>query len=110
MKILAHWLLNALVILIAAYVLPGVSVTGFLVALLVALVLGILNVLLKPIFVFLTLPITILTFGLFLLVINTVLIYLTAVLVPGFDVSGFVAAFLFGIVLSLFNFLVRKAF
>lgn len=110
MKILAQWVLNALVILLSAYLLPGVVLTGFVPALLVALVLGVLNAIVRPIFVILTLPITILTLGLFLLVINSVIIYLTSVLVPGFVLAGFWQAFLFGIVLSILNFVVHRLF
>ena len=110
MEILARWVINALTILGAAYLLPGVSVEGFIPALLTALVLGVLNAVVKPIFVILTLPITIFTFGLFLLVINSVLIYLASMIIPGFMVAGFWWAFLFGVVLSVLNFAIRGLF
>ena len=89
MKILVHWVLNALVIIVAAYILPGVSVDGFIPALLVAIVLGVLNAVIRPIFIILTLPITILTLGLFLFVINSTLVYVTSWLVPDFHVESF---------------------
>ncbi len=110
MKLLARWIINALVILAASYILPGVTVSGFVAALVVALVLGALNILIKPILIILTLPITIITFGLFVLVINTGLIMLASALVPGFAVAGFWNAFLFGIVLSITHAVVHKAF
>lgn len=108
MGILINWLISALVIIIAAYVLPGVHVAGFMAALWVALVLGILNALLKPILILLTLPINILTLGLFTLVINALLIVLVTKLVPGFRVDGFGWALLFSLVVSLINMITAK--
>jgi len=102
-NILINWFISALVILVVAYILPGVSVSGFFVALVVALVLGLINALIKPVLVILTLPITVLTLGLFVFVINALLIMLAAALVPGFSVSGFLWALLFSLVLSLSN-------
>ncbi len=110
MKILVHWVLNALVIIVAAYILPGVSVDGFIPALLVAIVLGVLNAVIRPIFIILTLPITILTLGLFLFVINSTLVYVTSWLVPDFHVESFWWAFLYGIVLTILNFIVHHLF
>lgn len=101
MPLLIRWLVTALAVLIAAYILPGVSVAGFGVALVVALVLGIVNVFLKPILVVLTLPITIVTLGLFLLVINAGLVLLVDRIVPGFSVTNFWWALLFSLVVSL---------
>ncbi len=101
MKILIHWLVSALAILITAYVLPGVHVTGFAAALILALVLGIINAFLRPILVILTLPITILTLGLFVLVINALLVMLAASVVPGFTVDGFWWALIFALVLTI---------
>lgn len=110
MEILINWTVSALAILVAAYILPGVQVSGFLTALVVALVLGLLNVFIKPILFLLTLPITILTLGLFTLVINAFLIWLTGQLVPGFQVRGFLSALLFGVVLSVVMYLLHVAF
>lgn len=87
----------------AAYILPGVDVDSFVTALVVAVVLGILNALLKPILLILTLPITILTLGLFTFVINLMLVYLTEAVVPGFVIDGLLSAVLFSLVLSLIN-------
>ena|SRR3972149_864265 len=108
MNILLSWILSGLVILAAAYLLPGVHVASFLSALVVALVLGIINAVLKPILVVLTLPINLLTFGLFTLVINAILIMLTTVVVPGFVVDSFWWALLFGLFLSVANSLLHK--
>lgn len=103
MKLLTHLLVSTLGVLIAAYVIPGVVVLGFWNALVLAVVLGILNTVLRPILIFFTLPLTILTFGLFTLIINTALIMLAAKIVPGFIVTSFFQAFLFGIVLFFIN-------
>lgn len=103
MKILINWLISALAILAAAYLLTGVFVDNFLTAFVVALVLGIVNALIKPILLFLTLPINIVTLGLFTLVINALLVQLTAFIVPGFMVENFWWALLFALVLSLIN-------
>jgi putative membrane protein len=96
-------ILSALAVFICATVLPGAHVDGFLIAIVVAGVLAILNVLVKPFLVILTIPITFLTLGLFLLVINTILILLVDWLVPGFTVDGFWWALIFSILLSLVN-------
>jgi len=90
-------------VVISAYVIPGVRVDGFLVAVVVAVILTIVNFLIKPIVTLLTLPINILTLGLFNLVINAMMIMLVSSVVPGFFVASFGWAVLFGIVLSLVN-------
>jgi len=100
-NVLVSWLIMTLAIIITAYVLPGVSVSTFVVALLVALVIGILNAFIKPILLVLSLPINILTLGLFTFVINALLIMLTSWIVPGFKVAGFWWALLFSIILSV---------
>jgi putative membrane protein len=101
--ILINWIVSAMVIFSIAYVLPGVSVSDFTAAIVVALVLGIINALLKPILLLLTLPINILTLGLFTFVLNALLIILVANFVPGFSVDGFVWALVFGVILSIAN-------
>lgn len=103
MRILLHWFLRALAIMITAYLLPGIVLKSFFVALVVAVVLGIFNTILKPILIILTLPITILTLGLFTLVINAGLIMLTSKVVDGFYVQSFWWALLFSLILSLVN-------
>jgi putative membrane protein len=101
MKILIQILLTSVLVLLLAEVLPGVSVDAFTTSLIVAAVLALLNIVVKPILVFLTLPATLITFGLFLLVINAVIILLADYLVSGFNVSGFWWALLFSLLLSL---------
>ena len=108
MSIIIKTLLNGLAVFATAYVVPGVEVTSFLVAVIVAIVLGVLNTLLKPILVLLTLPINFLTLGLFTLVINTGIIYLTSKIVDGFLIAGFLPALIFGIVLSIVNWFLSK--
>lgn len=101
MKTIIKIFFTTVFVLLLSYLLPGVSVAGWEVALLVALVLGLLNIFVKPILILFTLPATIFTLGLFLLVINAIIIMLCDALVPGFDVSSFWSALLFSIVLSL---------
>ena len=104
MTFLIHWLIRAVAIVITAYLLPGVHLTGFIAALATADVLGLINTFIKPLLLLLTLPLNILTLGLFTLVINALLIMLTSALVPGFAVAGFGWALLFGLVLSVINY------
>jgi len=101
MNLLLRWLLTALAVLLAAYILPGVSVGSFATALLVALVLSLLNTIVKPVLLILTLPITILTLGLFAFVLNALMVMLTSALVPGFFVRNFWWALLFSLIVSL---------
>jgi putative membrane protein len=101
MKLLGSLLIQTLAVLISAYIIPGVSVGSILVALIVAIVLGILNLSLKPFLLLFTLPLNVLTLGLFTFVINVVLIYLVSALVAGFTVTGFLSALLFSLVLSI---------
>ncbi len=103
MNIILNWLLSAVAIMISAYVLQGVHVRDFGVALVLAVILGIINAILKPILLILTLPINILTLGLFTFVINGFLIMLAASLVRGFSVDNFWWALAFSLILSLVN-------
>jgi putative membrane protein len=103
MNWLIRLLLNGLAVVLTAYILPGVSVEDYGTALIVALILAIVNVLVKPILVILTIPITIVTLGLFLLVINAAIILFVDNLVTGFTVGGFWWALLFSLILSIFN-------
>lgn len=103
MKILLNLLLSGIAVFITAYLLPGVDVDSFVTALIVAVVLGVLNAFLKPILLLLTLPINLLTLGLFTFVINVALVLLATVVVPGFVVSGILWALAFSLVLSLVN-------
>jgi putative membrane protein len=103
MKLIFNWLVSAIAVAIAAYVLPGVSVDTVVSALITAVVLGGINLLIRPVILFLTLPINILTLGLFTLVINAVLVLLASAVVPGFQVASFWWALLFSIVLTIVN-------
>jgi putative membrane protein len=103
MGMLLQWLVSAAAIAITSYLLPGVKVTGAFAALVTALVLGLINAVLRPLLIVLTLPLNILTLGLFTLVINALLIMLASAIVPGFNVQGFWWALLFGLVLAIVN-------
>ena len=105
LMLLARWLLNALALLLVAYLYEGVQVTGFTAAMLAALVLGLVNAVVRPVLVLLTLPVTILTLGLFLFVLNALLFWLVAEIVGGFRVTGFVAALVGSILYSLITLL-----
>ena len=97
-----HWLVSALAIVLTSYLLPGATVT-LVGALVLAVVLALINAYLKPLILALTLPINLVTLGLFSLVINAVLVLLAARIVPGFELAGFWSALWFSIVLSLVN-------
>ncbi len=103
MNVLISWFLASAAILVSAFVLPGVQVEGLVVALVLAVVLGAINAFLRPILIFLTFPITILSLGLFILVLDALLIMLAALVVSGFSVGGFWWALLFALVLTLVN-------
>ncbi|MDK2771980.1 phage holin family protein [Flavobacterium haoranii] len=108
MNLLIKLLITTVLIVVIAHFFPGISVDNFSTALIVAVVLGLLNVFIKPILVLFTIPATILTLGLFLLVINAVIIMLADYFVDGFHVNGFWIAFLFSIVLSVFQSVLNK--
>jgi putative membrane protein len=99
--LLVNLIVNSIAVFISAYILPGVEVDTFLTAAIVAIVLGAVNMFIKPILVLLTLPFNILTLGLFTFVINALLVLLVSNIVPGFVVSGFWYALLFSLVLSI---------
>ena len=101
MKLLLVWLLNALALLAVAYLVPGIHVAGFAAALVAALVIGLVNMIIRPILVLLTLPITLLTLGLFILVINGLLFYLVGNRIQGFDVTTITAGIIGALVYSL---------
>lgn len=103
MKFLIHLLVYALAIFATAYIMPGVAVRSFWTAIVVAIVLGFINTVIKPILIILTLPITIFTLGLFTLVLNALLILLASAIVPGFIVVNFWWALLYSLVLSVVN-------
>ena len=101
MKLILTWLLAACALLVVAYLYPGVQVQSFTSALIAAAVIGLFNVVLRPILVILTLPVTIVTLGLFLFVINALMFYFAAGVLDGFNVSGFGAALLGSLIYSL---------
>lgn len=103
MKFLLKLLVTSLAVFFSAYLLKGVHVDGFPAALLVAIVLGFLNAFLKPVLVILTIPVTIVTVGLFLLVINALIILLADRILPDFSVDGFWWALLFSVVVSIIS-------
>ncbi len=107
LALLLIWLLNAIALLAVAYVLPGITVASFGSALVAALILGLINTLIKPILVFLTLPVTILTLGLFLLVINALIFWFVGSILAGFKVEGFwwamAGALLYSIISSVLS-------
>jgi len=102
-QFVAHLVITAALLLLVANLVPGVQVKGFGSAFLAALVLGLVNAFVRPLMVFFTLPLTVLTFGLFLLVVNALMLMLVGALVPGFRVQGFGAAFLGTLLLTLLN-------
>jgi putative membrane protein len=106
--LLVRLIVNAVALLIVAYLLPGVHVSSFIGALVAALVLGIVNAIVRPILVILTLPVVILTLGLFTLVINAITFYLVGHLGIGLEVDGFGTAFLGAIILSIVSYLLSS--
>jgi putative membrane protein len=103
MKFIINLVLNALAIMLAAYLLSGIHVDGFTSALMLALVLAVLNVTLKPVLVILTIPVSVVTLGLFLIVINAGVILLADYFIPGTNIDGFWWAILFGLIVSIVN-------
>lgn len=103
MKIFTHLFLYSLAIVVSAKVIPGVEVATYADALFVAVILSVLNATVRPILLFLTLPITILTLGFFALVINTLMVLIASVVISGFYVPSFLSALGFGVVLSLIH-------
>jgi len=100
---LGRLIVSTLAVMITGYLMPGVSIDSTLTALIVALVLSLLNIFVKPLLIFLTLPVTLITMGFFLLVINACMILIAGSVVKGFTVDGFWIALLFSMVLSLVN-------
>ena len=101
MKLIVRWLLLAAALLLVAHLSPGVTVNSFSAALVAALVLGLLNTLVRPLLVLLTLPVTVLTLGLFLFVINALMFWAAAGLLEGFRVDGFGAALIGSVIYSI---------
>ncbi len=108
MRFLVHWLLNALGLVIVAHIVPGFQVSSFGTALIAAIVIGLVNATLGVLLFVVTLPLTVLTFGFFLLILNAILIWIASSFVPGFHVTSFGAAFLGALVLAVVNAVLRS--
>lgn len=109
MKLISKWLLLAAALLFVAYVYDGVSLNGFQAALIAAFVIGLLNTFVKPLLVILTLPVTVITVGLFLFVINALMFWGAASLLDGFNVTGFQAALIGSLIYSVLSYLINTA-
>lgn len=107
MRLLLNWVLSALAVWIVAHVVPGIYLSGAVSALIAALVIGFVNATLGVLLKILTFPLTLITLGLFWFVINALMLKFASALVPGFQVHGFLAAFLGAIVLSLVNMMLK---
>jgi putative membrane protein len=107
MRLLLHWILSALALLIVSHFVPGFILTGFVAALIAAVVIGLINATLGLILKVVTFPLTVVTLGIFWFVINALMLELASAVVPGFHISGFRAAFIGAIVLALVNMIIR---
>ena len=108
LNIILRWLLYALLIIFVSWIVPGIEVDNFLTAMLVCVILALVNAFIKPIIQIITFPITVLTMGLFTLVINALMLMLAGYFTPGFAVEGFISAFLGALLLSIFSFGVNR--
>jgi len=109
MRLLLRWLLSAAALLVVTYLYSGVQVSSFTSALIAAAVIGLLNMIVRPVLVVLTLPVTIVTFGLFLFVINALMFWAASGLLGGFVVTGFVAALIGSLIYSLLRLIIEAA-
>ena len=110
MRFLARLLLNGVAIIVAAWLLPGIHITGPLPALLAGVILGFVNAIIRPVLFLLTLPFTLITLGLFIFVLNAICFGLTAWLVPGFSVNGFWWALLGALLVSIVSWILNGVF
>ncbi|RFC30800.1 MAG: putative membrane protein [Candidatus Nitrotoga sp. MKT] len=104
MRLILIWIFNAIALLAVAYLLPGIRVDGFISALIAALILGLINTLLRPFLILLTLPVTVLSLGLFILVINGLLFWFAGSVLKGFEVNSFGAGVIGALLYSAFSF------
>ncbi len=113
MSLILRWILNALALLAAAYIIPGFHVQSFYAALIAALILGLVNALVRPIVLILTLPVTIVTLGLFVFVVNALMLWLVSTIVKGITIDGFVPALMAAVFLWIVglatNWLIKHA-
>jgi putative membrane protein len=110
MNFIIKLFISSIIVFALSYFLPGVHVTSIVAALWVAVVLGLLNTFLKPVLVFLTIPVTLFTLGLFLLVINAIIVLICDYFIPEFQVDGFITALFFSVLLSLSQSILNKIF
>ena len=103
MILIIRWLLFAISLLFIAWLIPGITIESFNAALYASFIIGLVNVFIRPLFVVITIPITIITLGLFIFIINAILFGLVAYIVPGFEVDGFLSALLGSILLSIIS-------
>jgi len=108
MRILLHWLILTGAILITAYVVPGIAVSNFLTALIAGACLGFINLVIKPVLKLLTLPINLITLGIFSIVLNALLFWALTVVVPGFSIATFQAALIGSIIVAVINWIFNK--
>lgn len=108
MNVIIRWILFALLIMLIAWVIPGITITGFISALIVVVILSIVNVLIRPIVQFISLPLNVLTLGIFSLIINALLFLLVAKFSPGFQIDGFWSGFFGALILSIMTPLIDK--
>lgn len=107
MRLLLRWLVSALTLMLVAYYIPGITVASFYTALVAAIILGLVNALIRPLVVILTLPVNIVTLGLFTFVVNALMFWLASSVVKGFGVTGFMAAFWGALVMWLVSWIVN---
>ncbi len=107
MGFLARLLLNLIAIMAAAWFVPGVSVSGIVPALIAGVILAFVNAIIRPVLILLTLPFTLITLGFFIFVVNAICFALTAALVPGFEISGFFAAFFGALVVTIVSWILN---
>lgn len=108
MNLIIRFVLFAIAVMIVAWIVPGISVSGFLGALIVSVVLGLINAVVKPVVYFISIPINVLTLGLFSFVINALLLMLAGYITPGFSVNGFLSALIGSILLSVLGIGINK--
>lgn len=108
MKILTKLLITILLLLLVANYVPGIEVSGLYIAFIVAIILGVVNLVIRPILVLLTLPINMMTFGLFTFIINAILFWFISTFIQGFNVDGFISAFVGAFIISIGNSFANK--
>ena len=108
MKLFLKWILFSVLIIFIAWIIPGISVSNFLAAMFACIIIALINLFIKPLVQFISLPINFLTLGLFSLIINALLLMLAGAITPGFEVNGFLSALFGSIILSLFSNLIEK--